>query len=41
VSPVAVIASSGNTVLAVLLVVVLIGGYAVLWAIWHFFFRGR
>jgi hypothetical protein len=40
VSP-AVIASSGNTVLAVLLVVVLIGGYVVLWAIWHFFFRGR
>jgi hypothetical protein len=40
-SPAAVIASAGGTVLAVLLVVVLIAGYVVLWAIWHFFFRGR
>jgi hypothetical protein len=40
-SPAAVIASAGDTVLAVLLVVVLIAGYVVLWAIWHFFFRGR
>ena len=35
------LAISGNTVLTVLLVVVLVGGYVVLWAIWHFFFRGR
>jgi hypothetical protein len=40
-SPAPVIASTGNTVLAVLLVVVLVAGYVVLWAIWHFFFRGR
>ena len=36
-----VLASSGDTVLTVLLVVVLVAGYVVLWAIWHFFFRGR
>jgi hypothetical protein len=40
-SRVGVIASAGDTVLAVLLVVVLIAGYVVLWAIWHFFFRGK
>jgi hypothetical protein len=40
-SPAPVIASAGDTVLAVLLAVVLIAGYVVLWAIWHFFFRGR
>jgi hypothetical protein len=39
--PVTVLAASGNTILTVLLVVVLVGGYVVLWAIWHFFFRGR
>jgi hypothetical protein len=36
-----VLAASGNTVLTVLLAVVLVGGYVVIWAIWHFFFRGR
>jgi hypothetical protein len=27
--------------MGVLLISVLVAGYAVLWAIWHFFFRGR
>jgi hypothetical protein len=33
--------ASGNAVLGVVRVVVLVAGYVVLWAIWHFFFRGR
>jgi hypothetical protein len=41
VSPVPVLAANGNAVLGVVLVVVLVAGYVVLWAIWHFFFRGR
>jgi hypothetical protein len=32
---------SGGTVLTILLAVVLVAGYLALWAIWHFFFRGR
>jgi hypothetical protein len=36
-----VLAASGNAVLGVVLIVVLVAGYVVLWAIWHFFFRGR
>jgi hypothetical protein len=35
------VAASGNAILGVVLVVVLVAGYVVLWAIWHFFFRGR
>ena len=35
------IIASANTVVAIFLAVVLVGGYVVLWAIWHFFFRGR
>ena len=34
-------ASSADTVMSVFLVAVLVLGYVVLWAIWHFFFRGR
>ena len=34
------IALSGGTVLAVLLMVVIVLGYVVIWAIWHFVFRG-
>jgi SNF family Na+-dependent transporter len=34
-------ASAGGGVLAVFLVVVLVLGYVVIWAIWHFGFRGR
>jgi hypothetical protein len=33
------IALSGETVLAVFLVAVIVLGYVVIWAIWHFFFR--
>jgi hypothetical protein len=36
-----VLAANGNAVLGVVLIVVLVAGYVVLWAIWHFFFRGR
>lgn len=36
-----VLASTADTVVAVFLVVVLALGYLVLWAIWHFFFRGH
>jgi hypothetical protein len=32
---------AGGTVLSIILAVVLVAGYVVLWAIWHFFFRGR
>ena len=35
------LASSADTVFSILLVAVLVLGYVVLWAIWHFFFRGR
>jgi sec-independent protein translocase protein TatA len=35
------IASSGDTVLSILLLVILVLGYVVLWAIGHFFFRAR
>ncbi|MEA2307457.1 MAG: hypothetical protein QOH43_4737 [Solirubrobacteraceae bacterium] len=35
-----VLADAG-TVQVVFLAVVLVGGYVVLWAIWHFFFRGH
>jgi hypothetical protein len=35
------IASSADTVLSILLLVILVLGYVVLWAIWHFFFRAR
>jgi uncharacterized membrane protein YciS (DUF1049 family) len=35
------IAASADTVLSMLLVVILVLGYVVLWAIWHFFFRAR
>ena len=35
------LASSAGTVMTVFLVAVLILGYLVLWAIWHFVFRGR
>jgi hypothetical protein len=33
--------ASANTVVVIFLAVVLVGGYVVLWAIWHFFFRGH
>jgi hypothetical protein len=33
------LAASGGTIEAILLMIVLVGGYLVLWAIWHFFFR--
>jgi hypothetical protein len=32
---------SGGTVMGVFLLTVLVLGYVVLWAIWHFGFRGR
>jgi hypothetical protein len=32
---------TGATVLAVLLMVVIVLGYVVLWAIWRLFFKGR
>jgi hypothetical protein len=35
------IASSADTVLSILLLAILVLGYVVLWAIWHFFFRAR
>lgn len=35
-----VLASAG-TIEVIFLAVVLVAGYVVLWAIWHFFFRGR
>jgi hypothetical protein len=35
------IASSADTVLSILLLVILVLGYVVLWAIWHFVFRAR
>jgi len=34
-------AAAGSGVLAAFLIVVLIAGYLVLWAIWHFGFRDR
>jgi hypothetical protein len=34
-------ATTGGSIFAVLLVVVLILGYVVVWAIWHFGFRNR
>lgn len=33
------LANSGNTVLSVLLVAVMVGGFVVVWALWHFVFR--
>ena len=33
------ISVSGGTVMAVLLMAVIVLGYVVIWAIWHFFFR--
>jgi hypothetical protein len=33
------VALSGGTVLAVFLMAVIVLGYVVIWAIWHFFFR--
>jgi hypothetical protein len=35
------IADPGGTAFSVMLVVVLVLGYVALWAIWHFFFRGK
>ena len=35
------LASSASTVMTVFLVAVLVLGYVVLWALWHFVFRGR
>jgi hypothetical protein len=35
------VASGADTIVAVFLITVLALGYVVLWAIWHFFFRGR
>lgn len=35
------LASSADTVMTVFLVAVLVLGYVVLWALWHFVFRGR
>jgi hypothetical protein len=35
------LASSADTVLSVLLLVILVLGYVVLWATWHVFFRAR
>jgi hypothetical protein len=37
---VVLLALSGGTVMGVFLMFVLVLGYVVLWAIWHFFFRG-
>jgi hypothetical protein len=34
-----VLANSANTILTVFLVAVMVGGFAVLWALWHFVFR--
>jgi hypothetical protein len=33
------ISVSGGTVMAVFLMAVIVLGYVVIWAIWHFFFR--
>jgi hypothetical protein len=33
------LALSGGTVMAVFLMAVIVLGYVVIWAIWHFFFR--
>ena len=35
------LASSAGTAMTVFLVAVLVLGYLVLWALWHFVFRGR
>ena len=35
------LAAAGGAVLGVFLAVVLVAGYVVLWAIWHYGFRGR
>jgi hypothetical protein len=35
------LASSASAIVAVFLLVVIILGYVVIWAIWHFGFRGR
>jgi hypothetical protein len=32
---------AAGTVVGIFLVAVIVLGYVVLWAIWHFFFRGR
>jgi hypothetical protein len=32
---------SSDTVMAIFLLVVMLLGYVGLWAIWHFFFRGK
>ena len=34
------ISLSADTVMAVFLMAVIVLGYVVIWAIWHFFFRG-
>lgn len=34
-----VLASSGDTILSVLLVAVMIAGFVVLWGLWYFVFR--
>jgi hypothetical protein len=33
--------AAGGTILTIGLAVVLVAGYVALWAIWHFFFKGR
>ena len=37
----ALMAAAGAGILTAVLVAVLIAGYVVIWAIWHFGFRGR
>jgi len=36
-----IVASGASGVIAVFLVAVMVLGYVVIWAIWHFGFRGR
>src|SRR5690349_17521582 len=35
------VAASSSTIVAVFLIAVIVLGYVVIWAIWHFGFRGR
>jgi uncharacterized membrane-anchored protein len=35
------IADTAQTFFAIMLMVVLVAGYVAIWAIWHFFFRGK
>lgn len=34
-------ADTAAAIQAIFIAIVLAGGYVLLWAIWHFFFRGR